>query len=360
MTRLYPRWHRSLVGAAAALWLAAAATACGHDDGADEPAPDPEAGIAFVQPANFPPPAYNLAANPVTPAGFRLGRMLFYEPRFSRDNTVSCGSCHLQSAAFTHHGHDVSHGIDDRLGSRNAPPIMNAAWATAHMWDGGVFDLDLLPIAPITNPVEMDETVAGVLQKLRQQPKYLAQFKAAFGTEDITTERTMKALSQFMVLCVSSNAKYDQVMRHENGAVFSAEEQQGYQLYRQKCAGCHAEPLFTDHSFRNNGLAPGPNDDRGRAAVTLNARDEYRFKVPSLRNLAYTAPYMHDGRLRTLEGVLRHYAQEVQASPTLDPALQQNGRLGLPLTPTEQQQLLAFLATLNDEQFIRDPRFAEQ
>lgn len=315
--------------------------------------------IGFKQPSNFPVPVYNLAGNHITQAGFELGRKLFYEPRLSRNHTISCGDCHIQTSAFTHHGHDVSHGIDDRLGSRNAPPMMNLAWHTTFMLDGGVFDLDLQPIAPITNEVEMDETLDNVLKKLRDHPQYPALFKKAFGSEEITTAKMMKALSQFMVMLVSDNAKYDKVMRKE-GETFTAEEQAGYVLFQEKCNTCHKEPLFSDYSFRNNGIGVGPNSDEGRYVITLNAADKYKFKVPSLRNLAYTAPYMHDGRFYSLDGVLDHYAAEVQDMPTLDPLFKQNGKPGITLTAEEKKQLLAFLNTLNDKEFITDKRFSEQ
>lgn len=311
--------------------------------------------LGFKQPANFAPAVYKLENNTITQAGFELGRKLFYEPRLSRNNTISCGDCHIQTSAFTHHGHDVSHGIDDRLGSRNAPPVMNLAWNPTFMWDGGVFDLDLQPIVPITNPVEMDETMENVLKKLREHPQYPALFKKAFGTEEINTARMMKAMSQFMVMLVSANSKYDKVMRKE-GETFTAEEQEGYVIFQQKCSNCHQEPLFTDHSFRNNGIGAGNNDDKGRYDATLNPDDMYRFKVPSLRNLAYTAPYMHDGRLLTLDAVLNHYTGEVQHMPTLDPLLEN----GIGLTGDERVKLLAFLYTLNDKEFITDRRFSEQ
>ncbi|SEW43777.1 cytochrome-c peroxidase [Chitinophaga arvensicola] len=330
---------------------------CSKDDPVKDPPPPPFTG--FEVPAGFPAAAYKLANNNVTAEGFELGRKLFYEPRLSRNNTISCGSCHLQSAAFTHHGHDVSHGIDDRLGSRNSPPIMNLAWNTTFMWDGGVFDLDLQPVVPITNFVEMDETMGNVLIKLRNTNPYPALFKKVFGSEEITTARMMKAMSQFMVMVVSDQSKYDSVMRKQ-GPTFTPEEQKGYALFQQKCNSCHTEPLFTDHSFRNNGLTPGPNNDEGRYPITLNPADRYKFKVPSLRNLAYTAPYMHDGRLYSLSGVLQHYAAEVTDMPTLDPLLKTNGKPGIALTAEEQQQLLAFLNTLNDRQFIRDKRFSEE
>lgn len=316
--------------------------------------------LGFKKPANFPEPVYKLANNPVTREGFELGRALFYEPRLSRDNTIACGSCHIQSSAFTQHGHDVSHGIEDRLGTRNSPPIMNLAWNKAFMWGGGVYDLDLQPITPITAHEEMDESLANIYAKLQAMPKYRAMFKAAFGSEQISTVPFMKALSQFMVMCISSNSKYDKVMRKEAGASFTALEQEGYMLFKEKCASCHSEPLFTDGSFRNNGLGIGPINDQGLYPATLKETDLYRFKVPSLRNLSYTGPYMHDGRFLTLNGVLEHYNAEVQDTPNLDPRLKRDGVLGIRLSSDDKMKLTAFLSTLNDTEFINNKLLAEQ
>jgi cytochrome c peroxidase len=316
--------------------------------------------LGFQKPANFPAVVYKLENNKMTEAGFILGRSLFYEPRLSRNNTVSCGSCHIQSSGFTQHGHDVSHGIDDKLGSRNSPPIMNLAWNQTFFWDGGVFDLDLQPVNPITNPVEMDEKIDNVIAKLKLLPKYASLFKKAFGTEEITNARMMKALSQFMVMCISSNAKYDKVMRKEDNQSFTADEQTGYALFKSKCSNCHSEPLFTDGSFRDNGIGIGPNNDIGHYAVTLNRADQYKFKVPSLRNLSYTVPYMHDGRFITLSAVLDHYAAEVQLTPNLDPLLSQNEKLGIALTDDDKLKLIAFLKTLDDKDFVTRKDLAEQ
>lgn len=295
-----------------------------------------ESWLGFIKPANFPEPEYKFAINPVTKSGFELGRALFYEPRLSRNNTITCGSCHIQSSAFTQHGHDVSHGIDDRLGTRNSPPIMNLAWNKAFMWGGGVYDLDLQPIVPITTHEEMDENLENVMTKLRALPKYTGLFKSAFGSEEITTAKFMKALSQFMLMCVSSNSKYDQVMRKEAGVVFTADEQEGYHIFKQKCASCHSEPLFTDGSFRNNGLGISPVNDQGLYTATLKETDKYKFKVPSLRNLQFTAPYMHDGRFLTLPGVLEHYNSEVQETANLDPLLRQGTKPGIALTENDK------------------------
>jgi cytochrome c peroxidase len=315
--------------------------------------------LGFQKPANFPEPQYKLANNQITEAGFVLGRTLFYEPRLSRNNTISCGSCHIQSSAFTQHGHDVSHGIDDRLGTRNSPPVMNLAWNKAFMWGGGVFDLDLQPIVPITTHEEMDESLQNVMNKLKSVAKYPTMFKAAFGTEEITTARFMKALSQFMLMCVSANSKYDKVIRKE-GQSFTADEQAGYQIFKSKCSSCHSEPLFTDNGFRNNGLTPSAINDVGLYTATLQMTDRYRFKVPSLRNLSYTAPYMHDGRFLTLEAVFDHYAEGVKQTPNLDPLLQKDGKLGITLTVDDRTKLTTFLKTLDDPDFVSRKDLSEQ
>lgn len=318
-----------------------------------------DAFASFEKPVHFPEPTYRFSTNEITAEKFALGRKLFYETKLSRNNTISCGTCHIQTAGFTHHGHDVSHGIEDRLGKRNSPSVANMAWSKSFFWDGGVTDLDLQPIVPITNPVEMDETIPDVLQKLRNHPEYPKLFKRAFGTEEINTERLMKALSQFMVMLVSADSKYDRVVR-KTGEQFTPEEQSGYVLFQQHCSSCHQEPLFTDESFRNNGIGIGYNGDEGRATVTLNESDKYKFKVPGLRNLSYTSPYMHDGRFLTLEAVLEHYTKRVKDVQNLDPLLKRDSVLGISLTTAEQTDIIAFLKTLNDPQFISNKKFAEQ
>jgi len=309
----------------------------------------------FKAPSNFPTPTYDFSGNPVTEAGFTLGKKLFYDGRLSRDGTVSCGTCHISFSAFSHFGHSVSHGIDGKLGSRNAPAVQNMAWEPFFFWDGGVFNLDLFSINPIQNHLEMDETIPNVIAKLKADAEYVKQFKAAFGTEDVTATRMYLALSQFMCILVTNNSKYDQVL---NGtASFTTQENAGKQLFEQKCASCHSGILFTDHAFKNNGLSL--TNDIGRGRITLNTNDDHCFKVPSLRNIAKTTPYMHDGRFSTLEQVLNHYASGVQNTPTLDTLLKQNGQLGIPLTNDEKANIILFLNTLTDETFIKNPLFAE-
>lgn len=311
----------------------------------------------FEKPVNFPVPVYDLANNPVTETGFKLGRKLFNDPILSANNTISCASCHIQTAAFSHNGHSVSHGIFDRLGTRNSPAIMNLAWGTSFMWDGGVFDLDLQPIAPITNHVEMGDTMANVLNKLKVSDVYPGLFQKAFGSEGITTSTFLKALSQFIVMCISANAKYDSVMCGQT--IFSDVEQKGYLLFKAKCGSCHTEPLFTDNSFRNNGLSISAINDEGRYAVTLQETDKYKFKVPGLRNLSFSPPYMHDGRLLTIEAVLDHYTFGIKNTTNLDEAFKQSIKPGIKMSEDDKQNIIAFLKTLNDRNFITNKMLSE-
>ncbi|MEL1243353.1 cytochrome c peroxidase [Flavobacterium sp. DGU11] len=311
-------------------------------------------------PSNFPELAYDIGANPPTEKGFELGKKLFYEGRLASDGLVSCGFCHIQQNAFTHHGHTVSHGVNNAVGTRNTPPIQNLAFQNVFMWDGATAHLDLQPIIPMTSPLEMDGDLNAILAMLKADPEYRKLFAQAFPEEGITTENMLKALSQFMVMAVSSNSKFDKYRRNEPGGALTADEMAGYAVFNAKCATCHATDLMTDNSFRNNGLAVNPLvNDVGRYRVTQLAGDYYKFKVPSLRNVEKTAPYMHDGRFGSLEAVLNHYTSGITDSPTLDPLLHQGGVLGIALNETEKEQVIAFLKTLTDDQYITDNRFSE-
>ncbi|MCF0064340.1 cytochrome-c peroxidase [Dyadobacter sp. LJ419] len=330
--------------------------------------------LEWKKPAYFPDPVYDLSKNPLTAEGVELGRFLFYDGILSRTDNIGCGTCHQQQAAFTHHGHDLSHGVDDLLGTRNSPAVQNMAFSPSFFWDGGVHDMDLVPPVPIENEVEMGERVGTVIEKLRKTPvagaakqvDYPKMFKAAFGTDEINADRMMKALSQFMTTLVSATSRYDYFLQGDASALTDLEKQ-GLTVFKQKCASCHSSELFTDFSFRNNGLIPNKIKDQGRYAITLNEADRLKFKVPSLRNVGLTAPYMHDGRFTTLQQVLNHYANDqsgskdsIFASPTLDPLLQVAGqKRGIKLSATEKQAIIAFLRTLNDEQFINDKRFSD-
>lgn len=296
----------------------------------------------------FPQPVYNFENNQQSYERFQLGATLFYDPILSSDSTISCETCHAQTHVFGGHNTPVSAGVGGALGTRNSPAIFNLAWSPAFMWDGGINHIEVMPIGPITNPVEMNETLAHVVSKLNHSERYRALFKKAYGTNQITDQLLLKALTQYMMMIISDNAKYDQVRRGET--VYSATEQAGYDLFVQKCSQCHTEPLFTDYSYRNNGLDATFTTDLGRAHITKLPEDEGKFKVPSLRNVAKTYPYMHDGRFFTLNQVLDHYTSGIQHSSTLDPMLDN----GIPLTGLEKQQLIAFLKTLTDYELINN------
>lgn len=314
--------------------------------------------LEFKKPSNFPDLTYNMGNNPPTQKGFELGRKLFYDVRLSSDGTVSCSFCHEQAYAFTHHGHDFSHGVNNLEGIRNAPAVQNMAFQSEYFYDGASNNLEMLSIAPIHNPVEMNETLANIVLKLKDDPQYKKLFSAAFANGEISSNNLLKALAQFMTMMVSSNSKYDKYVRNEPGGALTSQELQGLNLFQVKCASCHATDLFTDSSFRNNGLPPNPHlDDKGREVVTGFDDDRYKFKVPSLRNVEKTGPYMHDGRFGSLESVLNFYTNGVQHSVTLDPLLNQNGTLGISLSPEDKTALIAFLKTLTDQQYIADPRF---
>lgn len=311
--------------------------------------------VGFKSPAHFPEPTYSFALTPLSKETFELGRKLFHDGILSRDNTISCASCHISQNAFTHHGHDVSHGIDDQLGIRNSSALINLAWSRSFFWDGGVQQLDLTAMVPIHNPIEMDETLENVVKKLQAHPHYPALFKKAYGTSTITSTQILKSLSHFMVMLVSDNAKYDKVKRNE--MKFTTEEGNGYKIFQAKCNSCHREPLFTDHSFRDNGLGLNAAKDLGRFEITALEEDKLKFKVPTLRNLKYTPPYMHDGSIYTLEGVLKHYVREIQHTENLDPILKENN--GIQLNTKEINDLLSFLNTLNDESFVNNKLFTQ-
>ncbi|QYJ68468.1 cytochrome-c peroxidase [Flavobacterium litorale] len=321
----------------------------------------PDTKMDFNVPANFPAPEQDITLNPPTEAGFELGRKLFYDARLSADNTISCAFCHEQSSAFTHHGHTFSHGIYNQEGTRNAPAVQNMAFQSEYFYDGASNSIEMLSIVPIHNPVEMDETLESIAEKLKQDADYVQQFDRAFDGTEITSGKILKALGQFMTMMISANSRYDKYIRNETGGTLTAQETQGLSLFQQKCASCHNTDIFTDNTFRNNGLPPNPNlNDLGREVVTGFATDRYKFKVPSLRNVALTAPYMHDGRFGSLESVLNFYATGVSDSETLDPLLHNGDTLGIPLTQEEKEAIIAFLKTLTDEEFITNPLFYHQ
>ncbi len=311
--------------------------------------------ISFNTPAGWPAPAYDFTANPLTEEGFQLGKKLFYDPRLSVDGTVSCGSCHQQFASFVFFDHDLGHGVNGAHTLRNTQPIINLAWHKEMNWDGGVNHIELQPLVPITAPNEMGETLAGVLAKLQADATYRSMFKKAFGDETINSQRMLKALSQFMLLIVSSNSKYDRVLRGAES--FTPLEQIGHLFFQEHCVACHSGPLFTDLSYRNHGRPLNTAlMDFGRMRITGNRADSLKFRVPSLRNAALTFPYTHDGTVYSLDDMVEHYRSGVVNHPSTDPLV----RSRIPMTLTEKAGLVAFIKTLTDTTVTKDARFSER
>ena len=365
-----PRRYRLAGLCLAGLLLSTAA--CQHE--ADTPTPEHFAAptpYALVQPPFFPAMPALPTDNPLTVEGVELGRHLFYEKALSLDNSKSCGSCHQQAKAFTD-GLARAQGVGGAQHPRSAMALQNLVWEPKLTWDGAGTSLEQQARTPIENAVELHQPLHAGVARLQQLAKYPPLFGQAFGTSTITEENTLKALAQFERTLISSNSRYDRYRRGDR-SVFSADEISGLQLFTVhpngrirggNCSDCHGGELQTDHNFRNNGL-DASFTDLGLGSQTGRPTDNGKFRVPSLRNVALTAPYMHDGRLATLQEVLDHYNEHVAFnSPTLDPLLlnttndpRQISR-NLELTPMEKTQIIAFLRTLTDSTFIQDPRFA--
>ena len=316
--------------------------------------------VTIDQPDYFPNKTIDNSNNPLTEKGVELGKKLFYDGRLSSDGIMSCGFCHIQEDAFTHHGHTFSHGVNEGVGTRNTPPLQNLAFMSTYMWDGVTPHLEMQPIIPLTSEIEMNANLNQVVAMMSADAEYILLYKQAFEDGKINTENMLKAMSQFMITMVSNNSKYDKIQRGHIGISYTISEAAGAQIFEQKCASCHSGALQSNENFINNGLPVNPQiNDKGRFVVTNNPLDMYKFRVPSLRNIEKTAPYMHDGRFLTLNAVLNHYASGVQNSANLDPLLNQNNSLGIPLNESEKSQLIAFLKTLTDNDFLTNPRFSE-
>lgn len=310
--------------------------------------------VVLTIPKGFPKPIYNFRNNKITPEKFVLGRKLFYDPILSKDSSTSCATCHQRIAAFAHIDHALSHGINGLIGKRNVSALQNLIWKDALMWDGGVNNLEVQPINPITNAVEMNETLSNVVAKLKHNKIYLEEFKSAFNDTIINSERVLKTLAQFTGLMISSNSKYDKFL--EGTVTLSDTELKGLKIFKTKCANCHAGTLLTDNSYRNNGIKPDTSlKDKGRELITANVEDNNKFKVPSLRNVEMTYPYMHDGRFRNLQQVLNHYSNSAGFDKGYDLSL---NKIGI-LSEKEKAEVIAFLKTLTDKVFLYDRRFAD-
>ena len=356
------------------------AASCGKDGGGGPdptpPAPAPAAPTPYTLavPVGFPTPVIP-ADNPLTVEGIALGRQLFYEKALSSTGTMSCGSCHQQSKAFTD-GLPLAVGVDGVANPRGAMSLANVAWSTQLTWDGAFTTLETQVLKPLENTVELHQPLTVGVAKLQALSQYPPLFQAAFGTRTITNELTLKALAQFERTLISGSSRYDKFMATRQG--LTADEVTGLKLYTThiapgsvrgaECFHCHTQPLLSsgyEGRFFNNGLDQTFTDP-GRGGLTKLAVDQGKFIAPTLRNIALTAPYMHDGRFQTLEEVLDHYSDHVRMnSPNLDPNLAAPAGINDPpfgthmdLTATEKKQIIAFLKTLTDSTFIQDKRFS--
>jgi cytochrome c peroxidase len=302
--------------------------------------------FSLVYPKYFPSPVYESADNPLTAEKVGLGRFLFYDPILSKDNSISCASCHSPYNAFAHTDHDLSHGINDSIGTRNAPALFNLAWQNSFMWDGAIHNLDMQALAPISHSKEMAESIENVIAKLNTSRLFRTAFYTAWQDSVATGEHVLKSLAQFQLSLISADAKYDKVQSGKEE--FSHQEESGLEVFNQHCNSCHQAPLFSTYEFANNGLPVDSTlNDFGRYGITQNPQDSLKFKIPSLRNLSYTYPYMHDGRFNTLHEVVSHYNTLI-GSETNDEHLNEP----LNLTSKNKADLVAFLLTLNDETFV--------
>lgn len=303
------------------------------------------------------------ADNPLTETGIELGRMLFYDPILSADSTQSCASCHAQAFSFSDNGKRWSEGIDGIEGDINAPHIVNPGWGTSFFWDGREATLEEQAFQPVINPIEMHDDWDNVVMKLERHPTYPKLFYNAFQEVDITSDLVTKAIAQFERTLISGNSRYDKVRLNDPTADFTQEEFNGYITFfteKGDCFHCHTVDLMTDDEFHVNGVdSVFEGIHAGRFNVTGDSNDLGKWKTPSLRNIAETAPYMHDGRFATLEAVVEFYNSGVHQTPQVDPIMSKPGKqFGLGLTETEKAELVAFLKTLSDTTFLNNPAFS--
>jgi len=302
--------------------------------------------------------------NPQTVEGIALGKKLFFDKRLSADNSISCASCHRPQNSFTD-SRQFSVGITGEQGFRNSMPLQNLAfnYGEKFNWDGSANSLEDQMFGPVTNPIEMANTWPAVESTLQSASEYPQLFEAAFGTQSIDSILVTKAISQFVRTLVSANSRFDQA---QLGLIeLTPQEQNGLNVFldegRGDCFHCHglpANPLWTDNAFHNNGL-DAQFDDLGLGNITGDPREFGLFRSPSLRNLKFTAPYMHDGRFATLDEVIDHYSEGLVFSETIDPLMKAISAGGVHLTEEDKADLKAFLLSLSDDSFVNNSDFRE-
>lgn len=307
--------------------------------------------VSLNIPFGFPELNNSVKSNVPTKYGVELGEKLFQDKRLSADNSISCSSCHIQGNAFADNNAQAV-GIENRLGLRNVPAIQNMMFLNFYNWDGNILQLENQPLVPIITHEEMGSSILEVIGKIKTDLMYRDLFRKTFGDETVTAERIYKSIAQYEYTLISANSKYDRVKRNE-GEVFTENEAQGYQTFQQKCASCHSTELFTDQSFRNIGFPVNPNtNEAGRGRVTGLPGDYMSFRVPSLRNVEYTAPYGSFGQFPTLRAVLDYFDKGVLDADNLDPVFKNNGNK-IPLSEQEKTNLILFMKTLSDREFAK-------
>lgn len=302
--------------------------------------------------------------NPQTEEGIALGKKLFFDTRLSADNTLACVMCHRPQDGFSD-PRRFSIGITGEQGFRNAMPLQNLAfnYGEKFNWDGSANSLENQMLGPVTNPIEMANTWPNVANTLQSSSDYPSLFEDAFGTQTIDSTLVTMAISQFVRTLVSGNSKFD---RAQQGlAELTTQEQNGLNVFldesRGDCFHCHglpANPLWTDNAFHNNGL-DAEFEDLGLGNITGDPREFGLFRSPSLRNLRFTAPYMHDGRFTTLDEVIDHYSEGLVFSETIDPLMKTISQGGVQLTENDKADLKAFLLSLSDDSFVNNPDFRQ-
>jgi cytochrome c peroxidase len=292
--------------------------------------------------------------NPPTAETVALGRRLFYDPQLSSDGTIACASCHNPSFGFTD-GSRFSRGVGGKLGTRSAPTVLNAAYNRLQFWDGRAASLEEQAAGPIANPIEMNEPHDLCVSKLERDLAYVKQFEKAFGPGGITLERIEKALAGFERTLLSANSPFDRYQYGHDPTAMSAAAIRGLAIFkdpqRGNCATCHTigenYALFTDGKFHNIGVgvdSSGELTDLGRYEQTKVESDKGAFKTPTLRNVARTAPYMHDGSKKTLKEVVDYYVGGGNSNPELDKEIKE-----LKLSRQDREDLVAFLDALTGE-----------
>jgi len=325
------------------------------DDGNDSAGDD-----RLVRVSEEMPPLILPTDNPLSKEGVELGRILFYDPFLSGDGTQSCGSCHNPDFGFTDNGNRFSEGIRGDLGDRNSMPLFNLMWSNSLFWDSRAETLRHLALMPIENPIEMDQEIGPLIERLNEHNDYKQQFKTVFGIDQIDSTHLAMALEQFLLTIISDNSKFDRVNRGQ--AKLTEQEQRGFDKLKVKgCFNCHSTTLFHDNKSHNTGLDAGIKD-KGLGGHNGQSTDLGKFRTPSLRNIMLTAPYMHDGRFSTIEEVLDFYDTDVHINaPNVTGETQRFLSIGMRnrLTPIEQEEIIAFLHALTDQQMVDDPRFSD-